>query len=150
MLKSIGTLKKKKLLGIRYKLPYYKVFYRKFVGYRNENTQTHRNKPDYFGLSKLELSKTVMYEFWYDYVKLKYGEKTKLCYMDTNSFIVYIKRDDIYKDIAKYVATRFDTSYYELDRPLPRGKNKKVIDKYFQVEKSWMNLLNLEQKVIVT
>ena len=72
-----------------------------------------------------------MYEFWYDYVKPKYGEKTKLCYMDTNSFIVYIKRDDIYKDIAKYVATRFDTSNYELDRPLPRGKNKKVIDKYF-------------------
>ena len=68
-----------------------------------------------------------MYEFWYDYVKLKYVEKVKLCYMDTDSFIVYIKTDDIYKDIAEDVETRFDTSNYELDRPLPKGKNKKVI-----------------------
>ena len=68
-----------------------------------------------------------MYEFWYDYVKPKYGEKVKLCYMDTDSFIVYIKTDDIYKDIAEDVETRFDTSNYELDRPLPKGKNKKVI-----------------------
>ena len=66
-----------------------------------------------------------MYEFWYNYVKLKYGEKTKLGYMDTDSFIVYIKTDDIYKDIAEDVETRFDTSNYELDRPLPKGKNNK-------------------------
>ena len=68
-----------------------------------------------------------MYEFWYDYVKPKYDEEAKLCYMDTNSFIVYIKIDDIYKDIAEDVETRFDTLNYELDRPLPKGKNKKVI-----------------------
>ena len=68
-----------------------------------------------------------MYEFWYDYVKLKYDKKVKLYYMDTDSFIVYIKTDDIYKDIAEDVETRFDTSNYELDRPLPKGKNKKVI-----------------------
>ena len=49
-----------------------------------------------------------MYEFWYDYVKPKYGEKTKLCYMDTDSFVVYIKTDDIYEDIADNVETRFD------------------------------------------
>ena len=54
------------------------------------------NRPVYLGLSILEISKTVIYEFWYDYVKLKYGEKAKLCYMDTDSFIVYIKTDDIY------------------------------------------------------
>ena len=85
------------------------------------------NKPVYLGLSILELSKILMYEFWYDYVKPKYGEKVKLCYMDTDSFIVYIKTDDIYKDIAEDVETRFDTSTYELDRPFPKGKNKKVI-----------------------
>ena len=85
------------------------------------------NKPVHLGLSILELSKILMYEFWYDYVKPKYGEKVKLCYMDTDSFIVYIKTDDIYKDIAEDVETRFDTSNYELDRPLPKGKNKKVI-----------------------
>ena len=65
--------------------------------------------------------------FWYDYVKLKYGEKAKLCYMDTDSFIVYIKTDDIYKDIAEDFETRFDTSNYELDRPLPKGNNEKII-----------------------
>ena len=65
--------------------------------------------------------------FWYDYVKLKYGEKVKLCYMDTDSFIVYIKTDDIYKDIAEDFETRFDTSNYELDRPLPKGNNEKII-----------------------
>ena len=64
-----------------------------------------------------------MPEFWYDYVKPKYGEKTKMFYMDADSFIVYIKTDDIYKDIAEDFETRFDTSNYELDRPLPKGKN---------------------------
>ena len=67
-----------------------------------------------------------MLELWYDYVKPKYGEKTKLCYMDAYSFIVYIKTDDIYKDIGEDVETRFDTSNYELYRPLPKGQNKKV------------------------
>ena len=68
-----------------------------------------------------------MYEFWCDYVKLKYGEKTKLCYMDRNSFIVYIRTGDIYKDIEEDVETSFDTSNYELDRLLPKGENKNVI-----------------------
>ena len=65
-----------------------------------------------------------MHESWYDYVKPKYGKKVKLCYMDTDSFIVYIKTDDIYKNIAENVETRFDTSNYELDLYL---KEKKVI-----------------------
>ena len=55
-------------------------------------TELLMNKPMYLGLSILELSKILMYEFWYDYVKPKYGEKAKLCYMDTESFIVYIKQ----------------------------------------------------------
>ena len=68
-----------------------------------------------------------MYEFWYDYVKPKYGEKAKLAYMDIDSFIVYVKTDDIFKDIAEDVETRFDTSNFEIDIPLPQGKNKKLI-----------------------
>ena len=56
-----------------------------------------------------------------------YIEKVKLCYMDTDSFIVYIKPDDIYKDITEDVETRCDTSNYKLDRPLPKGENKKVV-----------------------
>ena len=63
-----------------------------------------------------------MHEFWYDYVKPKYDENTKLCYMDTDSFIVHVKTDDIYKDIAEDVETRFDTSNFEIDRPLTKGK----------------------------
>ena len=85
------------------------------------------NKPVYLGFSTLEISKTLMYEFWYDYMKSKYGNNVKLCYMDTDSFIMHIKTEDFYKDIADDVEKRFDTSNYEVNRPLPTGKNKKVI-----------------------
>ena len=68
-----------------------------------------------------------MYEFSYDYVKPKYGEKAKLCYMDTDSFIADIKTNDIYKDIEEHVQTRFDTSNYELKRQLSKGKIKRGI-----------------------
>ena len=77
-------------------------------------TQILMNKPVYLGLSILDLSKTVMYELWYDYVKPKYYENAKLCYMDKDSFIVYVKTDDVYKDIAEDVETRFDTSNFEV------------------------------------
>ena len=85
------------------------------------------NKAIYLGLSILEISKTLMYEFWYDFMKLKYGDNVKLCYMDTDSFIMHIKTEDFYKDVANVVEKRFDTSNYEINRPLPIGKNKKVI-----------------------
>ena len=64
-------------------------------------TQTYINKPVYLGLLILELRKMVMYEFWYDYIKPKYKEKTKLCYIDTDSFTVYIKMNDIIKILQK-------------------------------------------------
>ena len=67
------------------------------------------NKPVYLGLSILEISKTLMYEFWYDYIKPKYQQNAKLCYMDTGSFIIHIKTEDFYKDIACDVEKRFDT-----------------------------------------
>ena len=85
------------------------------------------NKSIYLGLSILEISKILMYEFWYDYMKPKYGDNVKLCYMDTDSFIMNIKTEDFYKDIANDVEKRFDTSNYEVDRPLSTGKNKKLI-----------------------
>ena len=88
-------------------------------------TQILMNELVYLGLSIFDLSKTVMYELWYDYVKPKYDENAELCFMDTDSFIVHIKTDDIYKNIADEVETRFDTSNFEIDRPLPKGKNKK-------------------------
>ena len=68
------------------------------------------NKPIYLGLSILEITKTLMYEFWYDYMKPKYANNVKLCYMDTGSFIMNIKTNDFYKDISNDVENRFDTS----------------------------------------
>ena len=86
-----------------------KFFTENLLAIQMKKTEILMNKPVHLGLSMLELSKILMYEFWYDYVKPKYSEKAKLCYMDTDSFIVYIKTYDIYKDIAKDIETRFDT-----------------------------------------
>ena len=86
------------------------------------------NKPVYLGQAILDLSKTIMYEFHYDYMKRKYrDEDLTLCHMDTDSLIYSIKTEDFYKDIADDVEARFDTSGYIPDRPLPVGLNKKVI-----------------------
>ena len=81
-------------------------------------TKVKLNKPIYLELSILEISKLLMYEFWYDYMKPKYGNNVKLCLMDTDSFIMNIKTEDFYKDIANDVEKLFDTSNYEVDRPL--------------------------------
>ena len=59
-----------------------------------KKTKLKMNKPVYLGLSILEISKTLMYEFWYDYMKPKYGDNVKLCYMDTDSFIMHINTED--------------------------------------------------------
>ena len=91
-----------------------------------KKTKVKMNKPVYLGLPILEISKTQMYESWYDYMKPNYGDNVKLCYMNKDSFIMHIKAEDFYKDIADDVEKRFDTSNYECDRPLPTGKNKKV------------------------
>ena len=87
------------------------------------------NKPLYLGMSILDIRKTLMYEFWYDYVKPKYKDKAKLCYMDTDSFVIHIFTEDFFEDINNDVERWFDTSNYDENdkRPLPIGKNKKVI-----------------------
>ena len=87
------------------------------------------SKPVYLGQVILDLSKTLMHEFHYGYMRPKHGSKVKLCYMDTDSFAYVIDIEDFYKDIAKDVEKRFDTNGYSKDdnRPLPIGKNKKKI-----------------------
>ena len=90
-----------------------------------KKTKVKINKPIYLGFSILEISKILMYEFWYDYMKPKYDNNIKLCYMDTDSFIMNIKTNYFYEDIANDVENRFDTSNYEVNRPLPMGRNKK-------------------------
>ena len=86
-----------------------KLFTEKLLAIEMKKTQIIMNKPAYLGLSILDLGKTVMYECWCDYVKPKYGEKARLCYMDTDSFIFHVKTNDIYKDIAEDIEKRFDT-----------------------------------------
>ena len=86
-----------------------------------KKTKVKMNKPIYLDLSILEISKILMYEFWYDYMKPKYNNDVKLSYMDMDSFIMNIKTNDFYKDISNDVENRFDTSNYEVNRPLPTG-----------------------------
>ena len=90
-------------------------------------TQILIHKPAFLGLSILHLSKTGIYEFWYDYVKPKYGEDAKPCYLNRGTFIVFIKTVYIYEYIAEDVGKIFDFLDYELHRPLYKRKNKKVV-----------------------
>ena len=92
-----------------------------------KKTKVKMNKLIYLGLSIMEISKILMYEFWYDNMKRKYDNDVKLCYMDTDSFIMNIKTNDFYEGIANDVENRRDTSNYKVNRPLPMGKNKKII-----------------------
>ena len=78
-----------------------KLFTENLLAIEMKKTEILMNKPVYLGLSILELSTILMYEFWYDYVKRKYGERAELCHMDTVSFIVYIETDDIYMKILQ-------------------------------------------------
>ena len=92
-------------------------------------TEIKMNKLVYLGQVILDLSKTLMYKFYYDYMRPKYGSRVKLCYMDTDSFVYEIETEDFYRDIAKGVKKRSYTSGSSRDdnRPLPIGENKKVI-----------------------
>ena len=99
-----------------------------FMAIEMRKTEVEMLKPIYVGQAILDISKTIMYEFWYDYLKPKYGDKIKLCYMDTDRYM----DDDFYKDISKDVKRWFHTSGYDknLDRPLEIGVNKNVLGKF--------------------
>ena len=106
-----------------------KYFSENLLAIEMKKTKVKMNKPVYLGMSILDISKTLMYEFWFDYIKPKYGDRAKLCYMDTDSFIIHIITEDFYKDIANEVEKWFDTSNYDEndEKALPIVKNKKVI-----------------------
>ena len=84
------------------------------------------NKPVYLGMSLLDISETLMYEFWYDYIKPKYGDRVKLCYRGFDSFIIHVITEDFFADDVKIW---FDTSNFDENdkRPLPIGMNKKLL-----------------------
>ena len=94
-----------------------------------KKTKVKINKPVYLGMSILDISRTLMYKFWYDYIKSKYEDRAKLCYTDTDSFIVHIIPEDFFVDISDDVERWFDTSNHDENdkRPFHIGKNKKVI-----------------------
>ena len=93
-----------------------------------KTTIVKMTKPLYLGMSILDISKTLMYEFWYNYIRPKYGDKAKSWYTDTDSFIVYIKTEYFFEDISNCVEKWFDTSNCDKndERPFPIGKNKNV------------------------
>ena len=82
----------------------------------------------YLGMPILDISKTIMYKFWYDYIKWKYGERAKLCYTDTDSFAIHIKTEGFFEDISNNIERWFDTCNYDEndERLLPIGKNKRI------------------------
>ena len=89
-----------------------------------KKTSVKMNKPTYLGLAILSLSKILMYDYWYNEMKPKYKDRIRICYMDTDSFIMHIKTKYFYKDNADDVEKKYDTSNYTVERSLPMGKKK--------------------------
>ena len=106
-----------------------KIFNENLVSVHMKKTSLTMNKPVYLGMSILDLSKIIMFDFHYKYIKPKYGNKAKLLFTDTDSFLYEIQTEDFYKDIAGDVRDRFDTSDYPENHPsgIPTGINKKVL-----------------------
>ena len=106
-----------------------KYFSENLLAMEMKKTKVKMNKSVYLGMSILDISKTLMYKFWYDYIKPKYGDRAKLCYTDTDSFAIHNITKEFYEDIAGDVERWFDTSNYDGndERLLPIGKNKKEI-----------------------
>ena len=125
--KLVTTNKRKNLLLSEPNYHTTKWFSENLLATEMKKTKVKMNKPVYLGLSILKVSKKLMCEFQYDYMKPTYGDNVKLCYMDTDNFIKHIKAEDFYKDIVDDVEKRLDTSNFEVNRALPTGKNKKLI-----------------------
>ena len=104
-----------------------KYFSKNLLAVEMRKIKADMNKPIYLGMSILGISKLPMYEFWYDFLKLRYKENINLCYMDTNSFIFNVKTEDWYKNISNHVKQRFDTSNIQTNIPLKIGVNKKKL-----------------------
>ena len=124
-IRCVTTSKKRKKLASKPVDHTTKYFSENLIAIEMKKTKVKMNKPIYLGLSILDISKTLMYEFCYDYIKPKYQDKAKLCYIVDDSFIIRIKTEYFYEDIANDVEKWFDTSNYdENDKgPLPIGKN---------------------------
>ena len=125
--KLIVTEERRKKLVSEPNYDWSKQFTNDLMATEMRKTEVLIDKPIAVGQAILDISKTLMYEFWYDYLKPKYHDKVKLCYMDTDSFIIHIETDDFFEDIADDVDEWYDTSKYNKNdnRPLPIGKTKR-------------------------
>ena len=105
------------------------IFDKNLIAAHMKKTEVYFNKPVYVGQAILDLSKTLMFDFHYNYIKDKYGKKAELLFTDTDSLMYRIQTEDFYKDISNDVETKFDTSDYPQSHPsgIPTGLNKKVI-----------------------
>ena len=127
--KLVNTEERLKKLSAKPNYKSCKIFNENLISVHMKKTSLTMNKPVYLGMCILDLSKTIMYDFHYNYIKPKYGEKAKLLFTDTDSFMYEIETEDFYKDISKDVKDRFDTSDYPENHPsgIPTGINKKVL-----------------------
>ena len=127
--KLVNTQERLKKLSAKPNYKSCKIFNENLISVHMKKTSLTMNKPVYLGMCILDLSKTIMYDFHYNYIKPKYGEKAKLLFTDTDSFMYEIETEDFYKDISKDVKDRFDTSDYPENHPsgIPTGINKKVL-----------------------
>ena len=127
--KLVNTEEKFKKLVAKPNFKSRKIFNENLISVHMKKTSLTMNKPVYLGMCILDLSKTIMYDFHYNYIKSKYGAKAKLLFTDTDSFLYEIETEDFYKDIAGDVKDRFDTSEYKEGHPsgIPTGVNKKVL-----------------------
>ena len=91
-------------------------------------SRLYLNRPVYVGMSILDLSKRLMYDFYYNEMKAQYGDRCQLLYTDTDSLLLEIQTEDVYKDMAQH-ASLYDTSDYPKDHPLHSEANKKVLGK---------------------
>ena len=127
--KLVNTEEKFKKLVAKPNFKSRKIFNENLISVHMKKTSLTMNKPVYLGMCILDLSKTIMYDFHYNYIKSKYGAKAKLLFTDTDSFLYEIETEDFYKDISGDVRDRFDTSEYKEGHPsgIPTGVNKKVL-----------------------
>ena len=108
------------------------IFDENLVAVHMKKTEVYFNKPIYVGQAILDLSKTLMFDFHYNYIRKKYGNKAELLFTDTDSLMYLIQTEDFYKDIKKDIKKKFDTSEYSEDHPsgIKTGVNKNVIGKF--------------------
>ena len=127
-IKLVTSFKRRKRLVSEPNYHSHKNFSEHLIAREMKKTWVKMIRPLYLGMSILDINKSLMYEFWHDYIKPKYRDRAKLCYTDTDNFLIYIKTKYFFEDISNDVERLFDTSNCDkcVKRPLPIGKNKKV------------------------